>query len=54
LIKRGLKSVRLVISDAHEELRQAIAKVLGGGAWQRSSVNLPGGGTVHWPSPPPG
>lgn len=35
LVKRGLKGVRLVISDAHEGLRQAIAKVMGGAAWQR-------------------
>ena len=28
LVKRGLKGVRLVISDAHEGLRKAIAKVL--------------------------
>src|SRR6266581_3985509 len=28
LIKRGLRGVRLVVSDAHEGLRQAIAKIL--------------------------
>jgi len=46
LIKRGLKGVRLVISDAHEGLRQAIAKILSGVTWQRSSVNMPSGGRV--------
>jgi transposase-like protein len=46
LVKRGLKGVRLVISDAHEGLRQAIAKVLHGSAWQRSSVNMSRGGAV--------
>lgn len=28
LVRRGLKGVRLVISDAHEGLKQAVAKVL--------------------------
>jgi len=40
LIKRGLKGVRLVISDAHEGLRQAIAKVLAGVTWQRCRVHF--------------
>lgn len=40
LIKRGLKGVRLVISDAHEGLRQAIAKVLAGTTWQRCRVHF--------------
>ena len=40
LIKRGLKGVRLVISDAHEGLRQAIAKVLSGATWQRCRVHF--------------
>src|SRR3954465_7228966 len=34
LVKRGLKGVKLVISDAHEGLRLAITRVLGA-AWQR-------------------
>src|SRR3712207_4436256 len=29
LVRRGLKGVKLVVSDAHEGLRQAIARVLG-------------------------
>ena len=29
LVKRGLKGVKLVISDAHEGLRHAITRVLG-------------------------
>jgi len=33
-----------VISDAHEGLRQGIAKILREAAWQRSSANMPGGG----------
>jgi len=40
LVKRGLKGVRLVISDAHEGLRQAIAKVLGESTWQRCRVHF--------------
>ena len=40
LVKRGLKGVHLVISDAHEGLRQAIAKVLGEASWQRCRVHF--------------
>ena len=40
LVKRGLSSVRLVISDAHEGLRQAIAKILGEATWQRCRVHF--------------
>jgi putative transposase len=40
LVKRGLKGVRLVISDAHEGLRQAIAKVLHEATWQRCRVHF--------------
>jgi transposase-like protein len=35
LVARGLKGVRLVISDAHEGLKNAIAAVLDGASWQR-------------------
>jgi len=37
---RGLGGVRLVISDAHEGLRGAIATVLLGAAWQRCRVHF--------------
>jgi len=40
LVKRGLKGVRLVISDAHEGLRTAIAKVLHEASWQRCRVHF--------------
>jgi len=40
LVKRGLAGVRLVISDAHEGLKQAIKTVLGGVAWQRCRVHF--------------
>ena len=52
LVKRGLKGVKLVVSDAHEGLKAAIARVLGA-AWQRCRVHtirtqlrLPGGNTA--------
>jgi transposase-like protein len=34
LVKRGLKGVRLVISDAHVGLKQSISTVLCGATWQ--------------------
>src|SRR5215207_9044472 len=38
LVRRGLKGVRLVVSDAHEGLKHAIAKVLHA-TWQRCRVH---------------
>ena len=40
LVKRGLTGVRLVISDAHEGLKQAITTVLAGSTWQRCRVHF--------------
>jgi transposase-like protein len=40
LVARGLHGVRLVTSDAHEGLRQAIAAVIHGAAWQRCRVHF--------------
>jgi len=40
LVKRGLRGVRLVISDAHEGLKAAIASVLSGATWQRCRVHF--------------
>jgi transposase-like protein len=40
LVARGLAGVQLVISDAHEGLRQAIAAVLHGASWQRCRVHF--------------
>ena len=37
---RGLAGVRLVISDAHEGLKGAIAQVMLGAAWQRCRVHF--------------
>jgi putative transposase len=40
LVARGLSGVQLVISDCHEGLRQAIAAVLPGSAWQRCRTHF--------------
>lgn len=40
LLARGLKGVRLVISDAHQGLKNAIAATLAGAAWQRCTVHF--------------
>jgi putative transposase len=39
LARRGLRGVKLVVSDAHEGLKAAIAKILGA-AWQRCRVHF--------------
>jgi putative transposase len=39
LTRRGLRGVKLVISDAHEGLKAAAAKVLGA-SWQRCRVHF--------------
>jgi transposase-like protein len=38
-MRRGLRGVKLVVSDAHEGLKAAIAKVLGA-TWQRCRVHV--------------
>lgn len=40
LVRRGLKGVKLVTSDAHEGLKRAIAAVIGGAGWQRCRVHF--------------
>jgi transposase-like protein len=40
LVARGLTGVQVVISDAHEGLRQAIGAVLHGASWQRCRVHF--------------
>jgi putative transposase len=40
LVARGLQRVQLVISDAHEGLKAAIAQVMGGATWQRCRVHF--------------
>lgn len=40
LVARGLRGVQLVISDAHQGLKSAIAAALGGASWQRCRVHF--------------
>ena len=40
LVKRGLKRVQLVISDAHEGLKNALHQVFTGASWQRCRVHF--------------
>ncbi len=40
LVARGLSGVSLVVSDAHEGLKAAIAAVLSGAAWQRCRTHF--------------
>ncbi|PWJ42442.1 Transposase (or an inactivated derivative) [Quadrisphaera granulorum] len=40
LKRRGLAGVQLVISDAHEGLKRAIAKSMSGASWQRCRVHF--------------
>lgn len=40
LVRRGLSGGQLVISDAHEGLKQAIQQVLAGASWQRCRVHF--------------
>jgi len=39
-VARGLQGVQLVISDAHEGLKAAIAQVMAGATWQRCRVHF--------------
>jgi putative transposase len=49
LVGRGLQQVALVISDAHQGLRQAISVVLAGAAWQRCRVHFMRNVLAHVP-----
>ena len=48
LMGRGLGGVKLVVSDAHEGLKQAAAKVLGA-SWQRCRVHFMRNALAHVP-----
>jgi putative transposase len=48
LLRRGLRGVKLVVSDAHDGLRHAIAKVLGA-TWQRCRVHWMRNALAHVP-----
>jgi putative transposase len=49
LKQRGLRGVRLVVSDQHEGLRQAIAEILTEAAWQRCYVHFLRNALDHLP-----
>lgn len=40
LVKRGLKTVQLAISDAHQGLKNAVDQVFSGASWQRCRVHF--------------
>jgi len=40
LVKRGLKTAQLVISDAREGLKRALSQVFIGSSWQRCRVHF--------------
>jgi putative transposase len=46
LARRGLRGVKLVVSDAHEGLKLAITKVLGA-TWQRCRVHFMRNAMAH-------
>src|SRR5215210_1099357 len=48
LVRRGLKGVKLVISDAHEGLKAAITRVVGA-TWQRCRVHFMRNALAHVP-----
>ena len=48
LTRRGLRGVKLVISDAHEGLKAALVKVLGA-TWQRCRVHFMRNALAHVP-----
>ncbi len=48
LVRRGLRGVKLVISDAHEGLKAAITRVLGA-TWQRCRVHFMRAALAHVP-----
>ena len=48
LVKRGLRGVKLVVSDAHDGLKAAIARVVGA-TWQRCRVHYMRNALAHVP-----
>ena len=48
LVRRGLRGVKLVVSDAHEGLKAAITRVLGA-TWQRCRVHFMRNALAHVP-----
>ncbi len=48
LVRRGLKGMKLVISDSHEGLKGAIQRVIGA-TWQRCRVHFISNAVAHVP-----
>ena len=46
-MRRGLKGVELVISDAHEGIKAAVARVFAGASWQRCRVHFMRNALAH-------
>ena len=49
LVHRGLKGVKLVVSDAHQGLKGAMQRVLAGASWQRCRVHFMRNVLAHVP-----
>jgi putative transposase len=49
MVRRGLRGVELVISDAHEGLKAAMQAVMAGAAWQRCRVHVMRNVLAHVP-----
>jgi transposase-like protein len=49
LVKRGLKGIQLIISDAHEGLKAAVNKFFAGASWQRCRVHFVRNVLAHIP-----
>jgi transposase-like protein len=47
LVRRGLDGVELVISDAHEGIKAAVARVFAGASWQRCRVHFMRNALAH-------
>ena len=47
LTRRGLRGVKLVISDAHEGIKAAVSRVLCGSVWQRCRVHFMRNALAH-------
>lgn len=47
LVRRGLSGVKLVVSDAHEGIKTATARVLAGATWQRCRVHFQRNALAH-------
>ena len=51
LVSRGMKTVQLTISDAHQGLKKAVRQVFSGASWQRCRVHFMRNLLAHIPKP---